>query len=201
MFGLLTIVSAYSQQTVTDFASAMTSAPVGKKSHVTDVVYDNDVYNGMEKRTVKWRRPDKSTRDRYAAMGRILDSLKLIDYKKDTIYIYSAGYLPDMGSVSEVFKSKNSRFFFHKDSAGKYSIRFYDGEYDDSADPRMIASDRLFFNTIFSWDIDKFIDLIKASGGYEASDWYYYATRIILQDNRVRKKDVIHFRQVMFWHL
>lgn len=196
IFGLLSVVSAYSQRPVADFFSAMTSPPVGKKVYVMDVVYDNNAYSGLEEKSIRWRKPWESTRNGYAKMGQIVDSLNLIDYKADTIYVYSQGDLM-RSSVSETFKVGDSHFSFYKDRTGGYSIKFYDGEYDSSTDPRMIASDSLFFDTIFVWDIEQFIRMIKASGGFEATDYYYYATRIILQDNRVIKKDIINFRQVM----
>lgn len=201
IFGVLSVVSAYSQRPVADFFSAMTSAPVGKTIHVMDVVYDNDAYSGLEEKSIRWRSPCENTRNRYATIGCIIDSLGLIDYKRDTIYVYSVGYLPVIGSVSETFKVGNNRFSFYQDIASGYSIKFYDGEYDCVSDPRMIASDSLFFDTILSWDIEKFIRMIKVSGGFETTDYYHYATRIILQDNRVVKKDIINFRQVLFWDL
>lgn len=200
ILGLLSVASVFSQQSVTDFATAMTSAPVGRKIDVMDVIYDNDAYNGIEVKSVRWRKPLKTTRDRYAAMGQIIDSLGLIDYRIDTIYVYSQGDLV-RNSVFEIFKVGNNRFHYYKDATGKYEIEPYVNEYDNSTDLRIIASDSLFFNTIFSWNIDEFIRMIKASGGYETSDSYFYATRIILRDNRVIKRDVINFRQVMFWHL
>lgn len=200
LFCLFVSLSVQAQSNVVDFATAMTSAPVGRKINVMDVVYDNDAYSGLENQPVRWRKPWKSTRDRYAAMGRIIDSLDLIDYKKDTIYVYSQGDLP-RSSVFEIFKVGNNRFYFYKDTAGEYGIKPYVNEYDNLTDPRTIMSDSLFFDTIFSWDIDRFIRMIKASGGYETADSYFYATRIILRDNRIIRKDVINFRQVMFWHL
>lgn len=202
ILGILIVANAYSQQLVTDFASAMTFAPVGKKISITDVIYvgGGGTYESVEQRSVRPRRASRSVRNEYVGMGHIIDSLGLINYRADTLYVLSTYRF--MTSVSEYFKvrSRNTLFFFAQDASGEYVMRDLENQYDSHTDPRVIASDSLFYNTIFSWDIDKLIRMIKVSGGYEGGEYFMSATRIILQNNRVIAKEIVNFKPTLFWH-
>lgn len=67
----------------------MTFAPVGGKTLVTDVTYKDGAFSGVEKRLIKHSKTSESTRNDYVRMGHIIDSLNLIDYKADTLYVLS----------------------------------------------------------------------------------------------------------------
>ena len=62
-------------------------------------------------------------------------------------------------------------------------------------------SDFVLYETIFSWNIDLLIRLIKSSGGPLGSEYFMSATRIILKDNQVLKKDIINFEPTLHWKL
>ncbi|MCC8034659.1 MAG: hypothetical protein LIO77_01845 [Rikenellaceae bacterium] len=118
-------------------------------------------------------------------------------------------YIPT-GSVSEFFKvsSQNKEFYFLqdasgfvKDEAGKYVMRYIDNLYDSHTGPRIIESDSLFYNTIYSWDVDKLIRMIKATGGPSGSENYMSATKIIIHDNQILRKDIINFQPAIFWRM
>lgn len=71
---------------------------------------------------------------------------------------------------------------------------------DGHTDPSVIESDSIFYNTIYSWDIDKLLQMIKVSGGLEGAEYFMSATRIIIQDNKVVKKDIVNFKPSLRWH-
>lgn len=198
--GLLLCGGLYAQHKVNDFYSVITTVPEGKKTLVMDVIYNNDgTFNGVQERLVESRKPPRSVRNEYNFKGVLIDSLKLIDYKLDTIYILSEYYLPG-GSVSEMFKTKKDTFYFAKNELGEYSIRnmedYYSGLPED-----IKTSDSLLYKAIFNWDMDMLIQLIKSTGGMLGSEYFMSATRIILRDNQVVKKDIINFEPAIRWHL
>lgn len=199
---ILLVCSSYAQRNANAFSSIMTFAPVGGKTLVTDVTYKDGAFSGVEKRLIKHSKTSKSTRNNYVRMGHIIDSLNLIDYKADTLYVLSQYYIPG-GTVSEFFKvgSRNDPFYFVKDTSGKYVMKSSDIQNDGHADPSVIDSDSIFYNTIYSWDIDKLLLMIKVSGGLEGAEYSMSATRIIIQDNQVIKKDIVNFKPSLRWHL
>lgn len=78
-------------------------------------------------------------------MGHIIDSLKLIDYKADTLYVLSQYYIPG-GTVSELLKvgARNDPFYFVKDTSGEYVMKSSDIRNDGHTDPSVIESDSIF---------------------------------------------------------
>ena len=62
-------------------------------------------------------------------------------------------------------------------------------------------SDFLLYETIFTWDIDLLIRLIQSSGGYMGSEYSISATRIIIEDNQIQKKDIVNFKPALRWYL
>ena len=200
-FCILLVGSSYAQRNANAFSSIMTSAPVEGKTLVTDVTYKDGAFNGVEKRLIKHKKSLRSTRNDYVLMGHIIDSLKLIDYKADTLYVLCQYYIPG-GTVSELFKvgARNDPFYFVKDTSGEYVMKSSDIRNDGHTDPSVIESDSIFYNTIYSWDIDKLLQMIKVSGGLEGAEYFMSATRIIIQDNKVVKKDIVNFKPSLRWH-
>lgn len=62
-------------------------------------------------------------------------------------------------------------------------------------------SDFLLYKVIFAWDIDLLIRLIQSSGGYTGDEYVMSATRIVIKDYQVFKKDIINFKPAIRWHL
>lgn len=60
---------------------------MGKKVFVTDVKYNNSAFGSVDERMVKPKRPSQYARDKYIAMGHIIDSLGLQIIRR-TLYIF-----------------------------------------------------------------------------------------------------------------
>lgn len=163
-----------------------------------DVVYNNGEFNTVKKRFVKSKKTSKDIKSEYSLMGKIIDSLGLIDYKTDTIYILSTYYFNSL--VSEIFKTSKDTFNIIKNIQGEYSIQALEDYYINISEDEK-NSDFVLYETIFSWNIDLLIRLIKSSGGPLGSEYFMSATRIILKDNQVLKKDIINFEPTLHWKL
>ena len=195
---MIFIENAHTQTKIVDFSSAITSTPLEKKTLVMDVVYNSGEFNTVKKRFVKSKKTSKDIKSEYSLMGKIIDSLGLIDYKTDTIYILSTYYFNSL--VSEIFKTSKDTFNIIKNIQGEYSIQALEDYYINISEDEK-NSDFVLYETIFSWNIDLLIRLIKSSGGPLGSEYFMSATRIILKDNQVLKKDIINFEPTLHWKL
>ena len=195
---MIFIENAHTQTKIVDFSSAITSTPLEKKTLVMDVVYNNGEFNTVKKRFVKSKKTSKDIKSEYSLMGKIIDSLGLIDYKTDTIYILSTYYFNSL--VSEIFKTSKDTFNIIKNIQGEYSIQALEDYYINISEDEK-NSDFVLYETIFSWNIDLLIRLIKSSGEPLGSEYFMSATRIILKDNQVLKKDIINFEPTLHWKL
>ena len=195
---MIFIENAHTQTKIVDFSSAITSTPLEKKTLVMDVVYNNGEFNTVKKRFVKSKKTSKDIKSEYSLMGKIIDSLGLIDYKTDTIYILSTYYFNSL--VSEIFKTSKDTFNIIKNIQGEYSIQALEDYYINISEDEK-NSDFVLYETIFSWNIDLLIRLIKSFGGPLGSEYFMSATRIILKDNQVLKKDIINFEPTLHWKL
>lgn len=66
------------------------------------------------------------------------------------------------------------------------------------------TSESLLRKAVFAWDMDLLIRIIKGSGGGisgESNDYYMSATRLILDGNRVIRRDEVWFDMAMLWCL
>ena len=124
---MIFIENAHTQTKIVDFSSAITSTPLEKKTLVMDVVYNNGEFNTVKKRFVKSKKTSKDIKSEYSLMGKIIDSLGLIDYKTDTIYILSTYYFNSL--VSEIFKTSKDTFNIIKNIQGEYSIQALEDYY------------------------------------------------------------------------
>lgn len=200
LFCMLFFGNTNAQTKVVDFCSAMTYAPIGKKTLIMNVIYDRSNFGALQERFVKSKKPAKSIRRNYALMGDLIDSLKLIDYKMDTVYVLSTYYVPS-GNLSYIYKTQKDTFYLVKDEQKKYSIHYVDMNKDYTAwqeDQKM--SDSILYKVIFSWNIEELIQRIKLIGGISGSEYHMSATRIILKNNQITSKEVVYFKPSVRWY-
>lgn len=183
------------QSEIDDFYLVMSSAPVGREAVVMDVLYMNGEFSSIEKKFIKNKKPSKNIKSEYELINKEIDSLKLIDYKNDTIYVLSTYYIPS-GSSSMTLKTQKGVYDLIKNRSGKYSIRpMCDNSYDLS------NNDSLLYKVIFSWDIDTLIQLIKSSGAGLGGEYFISAKQIIIKDHRVISKEIVNFEPALIWKL
>lgn len=183
------------QLKVVDFLSATTSDPIDKRITITNVIYQNGKFNSIQNQQIKSSRAKPhSINDK---MRLLVDESQIIDYKLDTIYLLSTTYVPT-SSVSMTIKTTKGTFVIAQNTKGDYTIYPLKDFYANlSEDERL--SDFLLYEAIFSWDIDELTQLIKSSGGLLGSEYSMTATRIILKDNQIFKKDIINFEPALRW--
>lgn len=199
VFCLTLFGSACAQSGVVDFTSAMMTAPIGKKVHVMNVVYKNGQFDGIQENLEKRKKPNKQAIEKLDLIGEAIDGSQLIDYRLDTVYVLSTHYLP-ASSESMTVKTRKGAFDFIHDPSGGFILRSVNDSYANmSADER--ASESMLHQIIFSWDIGLLMQIIKSNGGPSGSEYYMSATRIILKDNVVAKKDIVNFAPVMHWNI
>lgn len=187
------------QSKAIDFYAVMTTIPVGKNTTVTEIVNNDSQIETTQKRLVYSKKYKRQIKPQLDLMGEAIDSLQLINYKSDTIYVLSTLYLP-AGTSSMTIKTQKETFNVVQDRAGAYFIQYlYDSYANIPEDIRV--SDSLLYKAIFTWDVDLLIRLIKSSGEVLGSEYFMSATRIILNDNQVVKKDVLNFKPALRWHL
>ena len=195
----------YAQSGIVDFSSAMISHPIEKKTFVMNVIYNEDgKFSDVEREWIKNRKPTKNAKNNYAAIGKIIDSLELVDYKSDTVYVLST-YDISRGNISSIYNTSKGTFFFIKNDQKNPIIQhmneeYYDRYYDKYSEDLKV-SDFLLYKTIFAGDIDKLIRLIKSSEGNLGDNYFMSANQIILKDNQVLKKNTIYFDDMMHWKL
>lgn len=197
LFCIVPFVSVCAQSKVVDFLSATASVPVDEKISVTDVIYQDGKFDTLQKRIVTNNKLKRNNKN--AEMEAVIDEAQLINYKSDTLYILSTYYIP-AASVSTTIKTGKGTFDLICNANGGYSIRSLECSYANIPKEEK-ESDFLLYKTIFTWNIDLLIRLIKSSGGLLGSENVMSATRIILKDNQVLKKDIINFEPALRWHL
>lgn len=197
LFCIAFFVTACAQSKIVDFLSATVSAPIDEKISVTDVIYRDGKFDAIQKEIVK--KNEFKQNNKNEEIGTVIDEAQLINYKSDTLYILSTYYLPD-ASVSTTIKTRKGAFDLIYNSVGGYSLRSLECTYTNIPKEEK-ESDFLLYETIFTWNIDLLIRLIKSSGGLSGSEYFISATRIILKDNQVSKKDIITFKPALRWHL
>jgi len=190
-------VNAYTQSKIVDFISATGATPIDKKTHITDVIYRDGEFNTIQEREERGSKFKRDYKD--DKIGAIIDKTQLIDYKSDTLYILSTFYVPS-NSVSTIIKIRRGIFYLVHNTDGGYRLCSLEDSYANVPEDEK-ESDFLLYETIFRWDIDLLIELIKSSGGLSGSEYSMSATRIILKDNQVSKKDIINFEPALRWHL
>lgn len=183
------------QSKIDDFYLAMTSAPVGREIIVMDVLYTNGEFSSIKNKVVKNMKPLKNIKSEYDLINQEIDSLKLINYKNDTLYVLSTHYIP-AASTSMTIKTQEGIFDIVKNASGKYRIQPIGGNYSDLSN-----NDSLLYKVIFSWDIDMLIQLIKSSGGELGGEYFISAEQIIIKDNRIFSKKIINFEPALIWKL
>ena len=197
LFCIVSFVGACAQSKVVDFLSATVSVPIDGKISVTDVIYRDSKFDTIQERIAK--EDEFKGKNINEKMGSIIDEMQLINYKSDTLYILSTYYLPD-GSVSTIIKTNKGAFDLIYNADGECSLRSLECSYANIPKDEK-ESDFLLYKTIFMWDIDLLIRLIKSSGGYLGSEYWMSATRVILKDNQIAKKDIVNFKPTVRWHL
>ena len=86
----------------------MTTDPVDKKVFVIDILYQDGQFDSIQERLVKSKRPTRSVKREYDLMGKVVDSMGLINYKADTMYVLSTYYFTSC--VSEIFNTSKGTF-------------------------------------------------------------------------------------------
>ncbi|WP_276802905.1 hypothetical protein [Odoribacter laneus] len=197
LFCLAFFVNACAQSNIIDFISATGSAPVDEKIYITDVIYRDGKFDAIKERIERDSKFKQDYKD--VKMGAVIDEAQLINYKSDTLYLLSNYYVPD-ASVSITIKTKKGVFDLIHNVDGDYSLRSLEDSYANIPEDEK-KSDFLLYETIFTWNIDLLISLIKSSGGLLGSENVISATRIILKNNQILEKDIIHFEPALRWHL
>lgn len=197
LFCIASFVSACAQSKIANFLSATVSAPIDEKISVTDVIYRDGKFDTIQKRIVKKDKLKQNNKNE--EIGTVIDKAQLINYKSDTLYILSTYYLPD-AYASTTIKTNKGAFDLIYNVDGGYSLHSLECSYTNIPKDEK-ESDFLLYETIFTWNIDLLIRLIKSSGGLSGSEYFMSATRIILKDNQVLKKDIITFEPALRWHL
>lgn len=196
LFCIAFFVDARAQPEIADFASAMRATPVDGNVYVTEAVYRESRFHALKKRVErggKFRRDDEDEK-----IGAVIDRAGLVDYTSDTLCLLSACYVPD-ASVSMMIHTGKGAFDLVHDAEGDYSLRSLEDSYADIPEDEK-ESDFLLYEILFRWDMDSLIGLIKSSGGLSGSEHVLSATRIILKNNRIVRKDIIHFEPALRWH-
>ena len=189
------------QSNVVNFSSAMTFVPVDQKVDVTNITYQEGKFSTIKRGIIKGeelKQHARSINDLIRQIEHLIDDIQLINYKEDTLYVLSEYYLPN-ASVSMTIKTQKGAFDIVYSIDGEYSIRPIEDSYIDIP-KSMIESDYLLYKSIFTWDIDLLIKLIKSSGGLLGGEYSMSATRIILKDYQVFKKEIINFEPALSWH-
>ena len=187
LFCIASFANACAQSKVVDFLSATASDPIDGKTSITDVIYRDGKFDTLQKRVEKnkLKRNNKN-----AEMGAVID---------DTLYVLSTCYIPTT-SISTTIKTGKGAFDLIYNVDGGYSLRSLECSYANIPKDEK-ESDFLLYETIFTWNIDLLIRLIKSSGGLLGNENVMSATRIILKDNQVLKKDIITFEPALRWYL
>jgi len=173
---------------------------VDRKVCILDITYQNGKFDTIKKRVVKSRKLNKRyIKNDNDTIGHLINAAQLIDYKSDTLYVLSTYYMPTT-SVSMTIKTRKESFNIVHNEDGVYSIRSLAESYTHTSEDTK-ESDELLYRAIFNWDVDLLIRLIKASGSLLGSEYFMSATRIILKDNQVLKKDIINFEPALRWQL
>lgn len=197
LFCIVLFLGACAQLKVVDFHSAMVSVPVDNKTSVTDVIYREGKFDTIQEHTVKGRKFKHDNKN--DVIGTIIDEAQLVNYKSDTLYVLSTHYIPN-ASVSTIIKTRMGAFDFIYNADGGYSLCPLENSYANIPEYEKI-SDFLLYEAIFTWNINLLINLIRSSGGPLGSEYFISATRIILKENQVLKKDIINFEPALRWHL
>lgn len=197
LFCIAPFLSAYAQSKIVDFFSATTSAPIDKKIFITDIIYQDGKFNTIQEKIVKSRKLKRDNKDE--EMATVIDKFQLIDYKSDTLYLLNTYYVP-IASVSTIIKTRKGAFDLVHNADGGYDLRSLKDSYINMPKEER-DSDFLLYETIFTWNIDLLIRLIQSSGGQLGNEYSISATRIILKNNQILKKDIINFEPALRWKL
>lgn len=197
LFCIVFPLGACAQLKVVDFHSAMVSVPVDNKTSITDVIYREGKFDTIQEHTVKGRKFKYDNRN--DVIGTIIDDAQLVNYKSDTLYVLSTHYIPDT-SVTTIIKTRMGTFDFIYNADGGYSLCSLENSYANIPEYEKI-SDFLLYEAIFTWNINLLVKLIRSSGDPLGSEYFISATRIILKENQVLKKDIINFEPALRWHL
>ncbi len=197
---VLSIWGTCTHSRVVDFSSAMTANTVDGKVCVLDITYRNCKFDTIKKRVVKSRKKNKRhIKIDNDTISLLIDVAHLIDYKSDTLYVLSTYYMPTT-SVSIAIKTRKGSFSVAHNENGVYSIQSLAELYTNTSND-IKQSDELLYRAIFNWNVEMLITLIKASGSLSSSEYYMSATRVVIKDNQVIKKDIINFEPALRWKL
>lgn len=190
---------ACAQSKAVDFYTVMTSIPKDKNVYILDIKNKDGKVEIKKNRFVNRAKFKRKVKHRYNLIGNIIDSLQLINYKLDTVYVLTTYYIP-VYSESLTIKTRKDTFDIVKPQYGNYGIRLIADSYLDM--PKEVrVSDYLLYKAIFSWDVDLLVRLIKAAGEPSGCEYFMSAERIIIIDNRVIEKDIITFDPALYWQL
>lgn len=185
------------QSKIVDFLSAMAAVPVDKKICITDIIYRNGKFDSIQERIVRGRKLKQDNRN--DGIGAAIDKAQLVNYPSDTLYVLSTHFIPN-ASVSTTIKTRKGAFELVQDAENGYTLRSLEDSYASIPEDEK-KSDFLLYEALFTWNMDLLIRLVKSSGGLLGSENVMSATRIILKDNRVLKKDIINFESALRWRL
>lgn len=184
--GLFSCYTLNAQPPVRDFYSMITGSPVGKKVLVTDFIYDGSQLKRVQKARTKFRKPKERVSRRNELISRALDSMDFIDYREDTVCVIATMYLPTQSISLEILTSRGA-VHVTEDCRVKSMSSYYEDF------PVLWSADSVLYKTLFDWDLNKIENHIKTLGGLYLTEYRKSATRIILKDYRIRKKEYINF--------
>ncbi len=207
---LLFICIAFSQElsaqtkTVVSFYSAVTAIPVDKQLHITDIIYLEGQFDSLQKQSVRASKAE--SKKIWGNIGRrankVVDGAQIVDYESDTLYLlrgYNDSHYIDAPLEINLKTGKGAFNLFQTEPDGLYHLEQLEQTYVD-APADYIDSEMLLRNTLFSWDIDRLVKIIKVSGGVDNYSWISVA-RVIIKNNQVAKKEIINFKPAVWWTL
>ena len=189
------------QPKIVDYVSLTKSASIDGKRSVIDVVYKGSEFDFIREQIIIDDKRDLSSAqdNRIEKVGVAIDKAQLIDYKSDTLYLLSTFYIP-AGHIFTIIKTKKGVFDLNQKRSGDYNLSPIDNSYNRYNEEEK-KSELLLQEAIFTWDIDLLVRIIKATGKVEGSEYSMSATRIILRNNQIIKRESVNFGMGMLWRL
>lgn len=184
------------QGKIKGYNALMMTKPTSKKATATEFNYDGAEVT-RQQRIIRHTRLKQKNR----LVARVIDRMRLIDYKSDTVFIITSISVPS--SFSYTIKTQKGEYAIRGDGiveplANRYDKTRY--EFSSSLEEKRISESTLY-HTLYTWDIDLFSRLIKSSG---VDPFCFgnrmYATRIILKDYQIIEEQYYFFDSIWSWH-
>lgn len=138
--------------------------------------------------------------------NQILDSLGIINWNCDTLSIISSDYENICFSITDVIKTTNKTIVLsaYYDDISDQNV-FKTSNFEDYLNfTPIIASNRIKYNTLLSWDINKIHQLLHWSYGPFINRYtpvFYYIYHIIIKDGKIQSIKMIIIPEHFIWRL